>query len=770
MRLDAYRISIEQIAGISPLNVRQADEADDLTSLKATIVAAGLINPILLHQGDDGRAYVLAGGRRYRALLSILKDDPDFSPWLAANMASGASEAELRALSTMENTQTLAMHPVRQFEAFAAIAAAFATPEAAEAAIAKEFGLDRRAVRQRLALGKLSPKIRAAWLAGEISAEAARAYAESDDVAAQEAYFDDPARGRVQAPAAIRRALLADFYSGDAAIVRFVGEAAYCAAGGRIVDSLFVEERHFSKALVDRLARGKLFQIADALKTAEGWGFFVLQGDDGEDDFEQIDGEIADYLADEAARKNEIEALLREGQARGALASDGSEALKFDALFAEWDALEARATNRALSMTRRLDLGVFVGFDFHGRRFITRAVAASAGAPAAAPIGDQDDDEAEESPQKAKRAKAAPIAPAAAAEPIPKKIRDILDETIAEALQSFCGGLVNAALCLFVASAGCLAPAMVASARIHAQRGFRPRSTLLRAIEKLSFSQALPLASRAPFADVTVAACELVGASLDPSRADGLAELYALLAAIAPLGALDRAVERAFDPKSYFLASSREACLSALREIDGEAAAGGEAQGLKLAALRERVAILAQDRAWLPAELRRAVTAADRVEAAAIAPAPRDDRSTADAMLDALEADEAFGAAPPDRDNDDGAEQDDDDDADGEFSQDDDASAAPESAAAISRRVDRARLDVFIAQACSTGADAGKVKLTLLLDAFNLFAEAKGWAAIPSVKILSELLRSLGFAEKRAASGLHFVGLSLRDADLEAAQ
>ena len=68
-------VPFREIVGISPFNVRQSDEADDISGLKATIDAVGLIDAVLdaegiaaylLYECDRGPGkIIMPGGQEY---------------------------------------------------------------------------------------------------------------------------------------------------------------------------------------------------------------------------------------------------------------------------------------------------------------------------------------------------------------------------------------------------------------------------------------------------------------------------------------------------------------------------------------------------------------------------------------------------------------------------------------------------------------------------------------------------------------------------------
>ena len=649
MYIEHIKVAFDRIAGISPLNVRQASEADDISGLKATMLVAGMINPLLLHD-IDGQSFVLAGGRRWRALCEIHEADDDGRfDWDSINVKQvrDATDAELISLSTMENTQTLAMHPVRQFEAFAAIAHALPNEAAAIEVIAREFGLTRQHVRQRLALGgKLSPKIRAAWLEGKISAEAAKVYAECDDVVAQEAVFDGETGYRANDPHCIRQALFADWVQGDTPLAKFVGGADYVAAGYELRDSLWAEEQRFNKTALEKVAREKMLAAAQPVKCAELWGFIVTEFDAGADDVEQMDDLERDYLPEENER---LAAIRAELNAMGH--GDKGRPLR-----AEADAIEAKAICRALPMAERLTLGLHASLDWRGDLKILRAVVRpldedklqTAETAADADSDDEDIIASVAAPSSPRAEKPAPLAPSA---PIGKQLRTVLDETAAAALHAAAMRSVNVALIFAVAKLGCSYGGGVVDLTIHARRNWTPARELLASIAHEKFDKALALVASAPLNDMTTAFCELVGASIDPARNEKFDETLGLIRAAAGVGAIHMDMIAAFEPDLYFHAATREAMTSAIREMAGEAAAA-EAGKLGKPALCERATILARDHKWLPAILREAAMTVEipqppqGEEPPKAASRPIDTRTTIQAMADALNAEEGAAIDP----------------------------------------------------------------------------------------------------------------------------
>lgn len=821
-RIDSH-IRFAQIAGISPFNVRQADPADDRSGLKATIRAVGVVNRLTLHPTleDAGRYLVLAGGRRWLTIADIRAEDPDFMDDLDVSIVQDASEGELRALSMMENVSQLAMHPVRQYEAFAAIAHAYPAREQAIDVIAKEFGLTRQTVRQRLALGDLSPKVRAAWLAGEIGAEAAKAYAEADSIEAQEAFFETAGAMRVGAAYEIRKALLSDWIDGDEAAFLFVGEKAYLAAGGIIKDSLFAEERRYSKSLLEKLAHEKLVQEGQKICAAELWGKYVIAGDANAADFARDARFHADLLPAEKERSFEIDERLEEIEyERGPEFIQERRDLQKEA-----DDLMSLAFKRGVKTKDRLALAIELDYDEHGCLSVTRAVAPKV-QPAAKAEADESAASPRERPEGPGQAATPPQAPLPPSEPIGKALRTVLDETVSHAMAAAATRNGNVAIALMVATLGCgYGNPMLLDVRIHTRRNWTPAHELLQRIKPLRFEQALRIAVESPLGDLTVCLFELVGAAIDTARCEKIEPGLDMLNAVAQIANIKSDLQDQFDRNLYFNAATKAAAVAAIREIDGEAAAA-EAQKLGKAELKARAIHLAEARKWLPAVLLDALEQAAPVLASEEKPSIPDARTTIQAMQDAIEAD---SAEAEDEETDPNSPQSlvarffaahvetakgqsvDVVDLDNWFYAFNKAlgarilgarevrEAVAARGVAISRvgkdevfsdialinrsklpaletathaqaeddsgpepQTDVDRVNQFIIARCDIGIHAKTVKGSVLGFAYDAYAEERGWPAISGNK-LAKALDVIGVEKHRLGKGIHYKNLSLRE-------
>ena len=101
----------------SPLNVRKTTPRGGLEELKASIIAHGLMQNLVVTDTGTGTFHVIAGGRRLEAIHSLQaegKIPDDFT--VPCQIVAEASAPEM---SLAENVVRLAMHPADQFDAFA---------------------------------------------------------------------------------------------------------------------------------------------------------------------------------------------------------------------------------------------------------------------------------------------------------------------------------------------------------------------------------------------------------------------------------------------------------------------------------------------------------------------------------------------------------------------------------------------------------------------------------------------------------------------------
>lgn len=237
----------------APENVRHTDKAVDVDSLADDIAAHGLLQNLIGYQGDtsiDAAAvYIVGGGRRLQA-LALLRErgvlDDDFAVPVLLRAADDAI-----ALSLSENLAKRDMNPADEFLAFEAL---MKPGLLSPADLAKKFGFSERYVKQRLRLAGLAAEILDAMRGGQLTIDAAMAYALSQDRTLQLKIFaaEQKKGSWAHGVQSIRSGIInAAMTTGDS-LFKFVGKADYEKKGGRYEDDLFGEAESYSgRKLID---------------------------------------------------------------------------------------------------------------------------------------------------------------------------------------------------------------------------------------------------------------------------------------------------------------------------------------------------------------------------------------------------------------------------------------------------------------------------------------------------------------------------------------
>ena len=327
---------------LAPENVRKTPASEFAEAeLKASIAAHGLLENLIARADDpaeDGaeRFAVVAGGRRLSALKALAEDGTlDADHPVPCKIAANGNAGEL---SLAENVVRIAMHPADQVVAFSKLAQSGATV----AAIAARFGVTERLVEQRLRLGNAAPELLDAYRADEIDLETLKAFSVTTDHDRQRAVWEQVS-GQGYRPSAwqVKRLLTEERVPAGSPMARFVGVAAYEAAGGPVLRDLFADEYEHGvwledPALLIELAMKKLQAAADELSTRWKWAEAMADVDwSATARFGRIHPEPADPTDDEKA---EIEKL----RARHDELVNMDEDQWTDALVEEAEAIEPR--------------------------------------------------------------------------------------------------------------------------------------------------------------------------------------------------------------------------------------------------------------------------------------------------------------------------------------------------------------------------------------------------------------------------------------------
>ena len=264
----------------SPRNVRRTPPSEAAEAeLKASIAVHGLQqNLVVAPANGDGVHEVIAGGRRLAALKALQAEGKLPADCVVPCFIRTENAAEL---SLAENIVRHAMHPADQFEAFAALV------DAGEPvpAIAIRFGVSEKLVRQRLKLGKVAPKLLAAYRAEEMDLETLTAFTLSDNHRRQLAVWKQVKNEHYGVSHhTVRRLLTEKSIAAASKLGRFVGAEAYEQAGGNVTRDLFSErdDGYFDDVkLVHKLALKKLETKAKELEATWKWAKPLLEPDYG---------------------------------------------------------------------------------------------------------------------------------------------------------------------------------------------------------------------------------------------------------------------------------------------------------------------------------------------------------------------------------------------------------------------------------------------------------------------------------------------------------
>ncbi|MGJ0395525.1 MAG: ParB/RepB/Spo0J family partition protein [Methylocystis sp.] len=389
----ARDIALDKLVA-SDANVRRIKAGVSVEDLAEDIARRGLlqslsVRPVVDDGGTEtGQFAVSAGGRRLAALKSLVKQKrlAKNAPVPCIVKTDGIEEED----SLAENTMREALHPLDQFRAFKNLQDQGVTIDE----IAARFFVGAPVVRQRLKLAAASEKLLELYVAEELSLEQLMAFCVTDDHARQEEVWETLNRSYNKEPYTIRRMLTEGAVkTGDKRAV-LVGVEAYEAAGGVVLRDLFQQDHGGwlqDVALLDRLAREKLAEAADALR-AEGWKWSEIAIDfpyGHTNGLRRLPASYAPVSEEQQARYDvalaEYDALSDE--------HEGAEDLpeEVDRRFAELEKEMAAVDERPAiyDPTAISRAGIFVSIDYDGALKVERGfVRPEDEAPAGAPVAD----------------------------------------------------------------------------------------------------------------------------------------------------------------------------------------------------------------------------------------------------------------------------------------------------------------------------------------------------------------------------------------------
>ena len=254
----------------SPLNARRTVAKVGMDELKASILAHGLMQNLVVTDAGDGGFLVIAGGRRLEAMRSLQAEGK--LPAEFAVPCQVVTEEHALEMSLAENTVRLAMHPADQFEVFAELI----EQGHSAAQVAERFGIEESLVLKRMKLARVAPELVREYRSDGMTLECLMAYTITDDHKRQMKVYKSLQDWQKEDPSSIRDALTEKMIDAGSKLALFVGLDAYTAAGGSSRADLFGDEVYLEKpALLNRLAEKKLDGIRKELE-AEGWGWIEI--------------------------------------------------------------------------------------------------------------------------------------------------------------------------------------------------------------------------------------------------------------------------------------------------------------------------------------------------------------------------------------------------------------------------------------------------------------------------------------------------------------
>ena len=299
---------------LSQSNVRRIKAGISIEDLAEDIARRKLlqslnVRPVVDTDGQDtGMFEVPAGGRRYRALEFLVKQKRlAKSAPVPCIVGEAGGEISAEEDSLAENVHRVALHPLDQFRAFQTLR----EQGRSEEEIAAIFFVSVNVVKQRLRLAAVSPKLLDVYAEDGMSLEQLMAFSVTADHARQEQAWENVHKSGYDEPYQIRRLLTERAVRASDKRARFIGVAAYEAAGGTVLRDLFEEDGGGwleDVALLERLVAEKLRAEAEAIG-AEGWKWievaasFPFGYDHG---LRRLEGVLPDLSADEQARLDAV--------------------------------------------------------------------------------------------------------------------------------------------------------------------------------------------------------------------------------------------------------------------------------------------------------------------------------------------------------------------------------------------------------------------------------------------------------------------------------
>lgn len=565
------------------INARVAGRLEGIEALAANIFARGQIENLVVYHMFDGDYGVSNGNRRLAALHQIHGADN--------SVLINCTVREVDETQAFEDSLTTAvtarqLHPVDQYEAFARLEGRGKTNEE----IARQYGMTEKEVRQALALGRLSPKIRDAWRNGEIKREVAQAFTLALDHATQDKAYAKLAKAGKLWESYVKDELGAANID-VAELLDFVGADRYRESGGSVVEDLFGRGHVVSDpALLKAMASDKLKATCEHLRSS-GWAWAELLSDlpKGARWWTRTAPKSLAYEGEEEAQVASLRAAIQKYE--DAVASDDGvsddDYEVNEQRLTELAVLEQEIGLRSYSQRQKEKFGCIVDLE-DGRLVVlfgvTRPVEAQSAASTASAGSEAKSGEIASPPEPA--------------------ISQALSHRLTVQLTKAAGTALlqdpDLALSVLLAGFSCYGGAglkvNVSGLEAHSLDllGTKELPQALSAVMKLDTTARMAL-----LAEVAAAALDFQNMPLDGDKRSGPSAICGALDA----KALNSALRGAFDAKDYFGGVNKALCLAAIEEACGPDLARQQAKNPKGDIAAFAIANVPAT-GWLPPQLR----------------------------------------------------------------------------------------------------------------------------------------------------------------------
>jgi ParB family chromosome partitioning protein len=244
--------------------------------LKASIAAHGILENLIVSPKDKKGFPVEGGGRRYTQFGNLVKEKVFSAHDEIACYVRDENESA-KTLSLIENFHRVDPHPVDAFEAFTHI---IKSEKCTIRDVAKRFGKTEKYVKQRVALGAVSPVLIDKCRKGDLDVDLLMAFTITDDHEKQLAAYNELKGDMYGFSAHNIKLLLTDkAITSDHKLVKLVGLKEYKKAKGTVTSDLFENTVYLNdKDILDKLVNNKIEKHKKELATSD-WKWIDVKFD-----------------------------------------------------------------------------------------------------------------------------------------------------------------------------------------------------------------------------------------------------------------------------------------------------------------------------------------------------------------------------------------------------------------------------------------------------------------------------------------------------------